>query len=110
MPGDRRRAGAVEPEFLARLGRDRDKAFGAARIADAHDFGGRARDRVIAVADDVADQDHLRPAMTLRLGRVADRLDVALVQVLEPGELHALAWRSTGEGVDITLDLDDRRR
>ena len=42
------------------------------------------------VADDVAEQHHLRPAVALRLGRVADRLHVALVEMLEPRE-HARA-------------------
>ena len=47
-------------------------------------------DRVVVVADDVAEQHHLRPAVALRLGRVADRLHVALVEVLEAGEDRAV--------------------
>ena len=69
--------------LLARLGRDRDEALAAARVGEAHDFRGRARDLVLVVADDVADQHHLRPPAAARLGGVADRLEVALVQVLE---------------------------
>ena len=43
--------------------------------------------------------------MTLGLGRVADRLDVALVEVLQAREDGA-----AGPLVEVTLDLDDRRR
>ena len=41
----------------------------------------------------------------LGLGRVADRLHVALVQVLQPGE-----HRAVRAAVEVALDLDDRRR
>ncbi len=44
---------------------------------------------VFVVADDVADQHHLRTAVALGLGRVADGLHVALVEVLQAGQLHA---------------------
>ena len=44
---------------------------------------------IVVVADDVAEQHHLRPPVALGLGRVADRLHVALVEVLEAGEHHA---------------------
>ena len=54
------RARAVQPEFLARLRADGDEAFAAARIGDAHHFGGGARHGVGVVADDVAEQHHLR--------------------------------------------------
>ena len=47
------------------------------------------RDGVVVVADDVAEQHHLRPAVALGLGRVADRLHVALVEMLEAGEDRA---------------------
>jgi hypothetical protein len=49
----------------------------------------RRRHRVLVVADDVADQHHLRPAVALRLGRVADGAHVALVEVFEAGEHRA---------------------
>ncbi len=41
------------------------------------------------VADDVAEQDHLRQHAALGLGGVADRAQVALVHVLEAREPHA---------------------
>ena len=66
------------------------------------------RDGVVVVADDVAEQHHLRPAVALRLGRVADRLHVALVQMLEAGE-HQRA-RPPRQRVEVALDLDDRGR
>ena len=60
---------------------------------------------VVVVADDVAEQHHLRPAVALRLGRVADGLHVALVEMLEARE-----DRAAGPRVEVALDLDDRRR
>ena len=60
-----------------------------------------------SLADDVAEQHHLRPPVALRLGGVADRLHVALVEVLEAREDRAVRAR-----VEVALDLDDggRRR
>ena len=83
---DRRGAGAVEPELLARLGADGDEALAAARVGDLHHFRGRAHHRALVGADDVADQHHLRPAVALGFRRVADGPDVALVEVFEAGE------------------------
>ncbi len=105
MARDRRRARAVRPELPACFRGDGYEAFGTARIGEADDFGGRARDAVVGLADDVADQHHLRPPMALRLGRVADRLHVTLVEMLEAGQDRPVRMR-----VEIALDLDDRRR
>ena len=85
------------------------KPFGAARVGDADHLGRRLRHRVVVVADDVAEQHHLRPAVALGLGRVADRLHVALVEMLETGQQHARGTR-LGQRVEVVLDLDDRRR
>ncbi len=106
---DRRGPRAVEPELPARVGRHRDEALGAARVGDAHDLRRGLRDGVVVVADDVGQQHHLRPAVALGLRRVADRLHVALVQVLEPREQHARA-AGLGQRVERVLDLDDRGR
>ncbi len=69
-----------------------------------------AVDRGFVVADDVADQHHLRPAWprpALGLGRVADRLHVALVEVLQAGQHDRGA--AVGSAVEVILDLDDGR-
>ncbi len=95
VAGDRGGAGAVEPELAPRFGADRDEALAAARIGDAHDLGGGRGHRGLVVADDVAEQRHLRQRAALGLGGVADRAQVALVQVLEAREPHAAA-RSPG--------------
>ncbi len=63
---------AVEPELPAALGRHRDEALGAPGGRHAHDLARGAGHRVVGLADDVADQHHLRPAVALGLGRVAD--------------------------------------
>ena len=86
---NRRGARAIQPELLARVGVDGDEAFAGAAVGDAHDFGRRARDCVFVVADDVAEQHHLRQRAALGLRRVADGAQVALVEMLETGELHA---------------------
>ena len=49
------------------------------------------RDRGLVVADDIAEQRHLRQRAALGFGGVADRAQVALVHVLEARELHAAA-------------------
>ena len=85
---------AVEPEALARLGVHRDEAFAALAVGHAHDFRGGGGDRIGVVADDVADQHHLRERVALGLGRIADRAQIALVEMLETGEERA-ALRST---------------
>ena len=72
----------------------------------AHDFGSRARDRILVVADDVAEQHHLRQRAALGLGRVADRAQIALVEVFQARELRAVG---AGARVEEALDLDDRR-
>ena len=104
--GDRGGAGAVEPEFLARLRADRDEAFADARVGHAHHFRGGLRHRVFIVADDVAEQHHLRQHAALGLGGVADRAQVALVQVFQAGQDRAAL---AGLGFEVILDLDDRR-
>ena len=105
VPGDRRGPGAVEPEFLPGVRGGGDEAFGPARVGDPDHLRGRLRDRVVRLADDVADQHHLRPAVPLRLRRVAHRFHVALVEVLEARQHGACR-----PGVEVALDLDDRRR
>ena len=104
VPGDRRGARAILPEFLARLGRHRDEALAAAGIGDPDHFRSGLRHRHVVVADDVAQQHHFRPAVAPRLGRVTHGLHVALVQMLEPRE-----DRACGPRVEVALDLDDRR-
>jgi hypothetical protein len=68
----------------------------------------RRHHRVLVVADDVADQHHLRPAMALGLGGVADRAHVAFVEVLEAGEQHAGGVAGAAR-LEVVGDLDDRR-
>ena len=110
---DRGGALAVEPELLARLGADGDEAFARARVGQAHDLAGGARHRIGVVADDVAEQHHLRQAAAFALGRVADRLEVAIVEMLEAREQHALSPRrwldAARQPEHVIADLDDRR-
>jgi len=51
-----------------------------------HHLGGGARHGVGIVADDVAEEHHLGQATSLGFGRVAHRFQVAVVQVLQPGQ------------------------
>jgi hypothetical protein len=110
VPGDRGRARPVEPEFFPRLGRHRDETFAAARVRNADDLGRGFRDGIVGLADDVAEQHHVRAAVALGFRRVADRLHVARVEVLEARELHAPPVRARRRVVEVALDLDDRRR
>jgi len=105
--GDGRGALAVEPELLARVGADGHEALARQAVGDAHDLAGGACHRVLVVADDVADQHHLRqPAAgqrPLALGGVAHGLQVAVVQVLQAGEQHALVLQAE----QVVLDGHD---
>ena len=101
VAGDRGGAAAVAPECLAGLGAGRDEPLAGAGVGDAHDVRRALRDRRLVVADDVAEQHHLRQRAALRAGRVADGAQVALVEVLEAGEPHAArapAARRSGRG------------
>ena len=62
------------------------------------------RDRIGIFTDDVADQHHLRQSMPTCLGCVADGLHITMIEMLETGEDGAART-----GVEIVLDLDDRR-
>ena len=101
--GDGGGAGAVEPELLARLGRDRDEAFATAGIGETHDMRGGFADAVFLVAGDIGDQHHLRPFVTAGLGRITDRPQIAFVQMLQTRK------QGVRMGVEIILDLDDGR-
>ena len=105
---DGRGAGAVEPEAFALFVRGGNEAFGGARGAHAHDFRGGRHHGGLVVADDVTHQHHLGPAVALGLGGVANGLHVALVEVLEAGELHACGMAGA-TGLEVVGDLDDGR-
>ena len=96
----------VEPEFLAHFRVDRNETLGGAQVAHAHHFRCRRHHRLFIVTDNVADEDHFRPAVPLGLGRVAHRLDVAFVEVFQTGQLHAGRMAGTA-GFEIVGDLDD---
>ena len=97
---------AVQPEFLACLGADRNKAFTVARIGNAHHFTGHAGHFIGIVAGDVTQQHHLgqMAVALLALGRITHGLEIAVVQVFETGQQHA---RALLLGEHIVLDLDD---
>ena len=104
--GNRCRTRAIQPEFLARLGAHGHEAFTALAVGQADHFRGGARHGVIVIADDVTDQHHLRKRIALALGGVADRAQVALVQVLQASQDGTALL---GLGVEVVLDLDDAR-
>ncbi len=94
----------IEPELLARVGADRNKALAAPSVGHSDDFGRRARDRRVIIADDVADQHHLGQAAALRFGRVAHRAQIAVVEMFEPRQGGAARTPRKVVG-----DVDDRR-
>nr|GEU28526.1 hypothetical protein [Tanacetum cinerariifolium] len=110
VAGNGGRAGPVEPEFLARLGADGHEAFAHAGVGNADHFGGGQCHRVLVVAHDVAEQRHLGQHAALGLGGVADRAQVALVQVLQTGQAQSGKLRALGgQAVQVILDFHDRR-
>ena len=44
----------------------------------------------VRIADDIADQHHLRQRAALGLGRIADRAQVTFVEMFQAGELQTL--------------------
>ena len=88
--GDRRCTGAIEPEFLAGIGADGDKALTRASIGKPHHIRGGACDRRLIVTDDIADQYHLGPRGPSALGCVAHGFEIALIQVLESRKFDAV--------------------
>ena len=105
---NRRSARAIQPEVLALFSADGDEAFGAAQVAHAHNFGGRLHNGVFIVANQVADQHHLRAAMTFSLGGVTNGLQITLIEVLQAGQQYA-EFAPTAFGFEIVGDLDDGR-
>ena len=103
MRRDRRGTRTIEPEALARLGADRDETLGLAGVGQSNHLGGRSGDRLFIVAHQIRNQHHLRAIAACRLGRVIDGLHIALVEVLEPGDLHV------GQAFHKVDDLDDGR-
>jgi hypothetical protein len=105
------RSRAVEPELLARFRADGDEALAHARVRETHDFRRGQRHGILVVADDVAEQRHLRQGAALGFRRIADGAQVALVQVLQAREAQAGEFRlaALGQAVQVILDLDDRR-
>jgi hypothetical protein len=98
------RARAIQPELLARIRIDGDESFAGAAVGNTHDFGRRTRDCIFVVADDVAEQDHLRQSAAFGLGRVAHGPQITFVQMFQAGKLHAGGARLL---VEIGLDFDD---
>ncbi len=106
MLGDRGRAAAVEPKALASLRADGDESLAALAVRHAHDIGGGRGHRIGVVADDVADQHHLRERVALRFRGVTDGAQVALVEVFQAGQDRAAAL---GRLEQVVLDFDDAR-
>ena len=92
---DGRRALAVKPEFLARLGADGNKTFPTARIGNAHHLRRDASHLIGIVTGNVTKQHHLghtaaaQRHATFALGGVTHRLQVAVIQVFQPSQQHA---------------------
>ena len=106
VAGDRGSARTVEPEFLARIGTHGDETLAMAGVRQTHDFARGGGNGGLVIADDIANQHHLGQHAPLALGRIADRAQVALVQMFEPGEQRATRPPGTFQ---VVLDLDDRR-
>ena len=83
---DRRGSARSSQNLRACLGADGDEALARAGVGEAHDCARSRRPPPLVLADDVAEQHHLRQRAALRLGAVADGAQVALIQMLEAGE------------------------
>ena len=100
--GNRGGARTVQPEFFARLGGYRDETFAAAQIGQAHHFRSGQCRRIRIVAHHIGDQHHLWTGAAFRFGGIAHRLEIALVQMFQPGQ------QSAGMRVHIGFDFHDR--
>ena len=95
---------AVKPKFLACLGANGHKTLAAARVGNAHHLRGGTRHGISIVTGNVAHQHHLGQAAAFGLGGITHRLEVTVVQVLQPGQQHA---RALLLGKHVVLDLDN---
>ena len=105
MPRNGGGACTVEPEFFTRLRTDGDKAFADARVGNPNDFGGGAGNSFFIIADDIAKQRHFGQHTALGFGGVPNGAQIALIQMLKPGEYGA-AFASFC--VEIIFDFNDR--
>ena len=108
VTGNGRGTRTIQPEFLARFSVDRNKAFRRPQIAHTDNFRSGLHHGSFVKTDDIADQHHLWPAMAFGLGRIANGLHIALVQMLQPGQLHASSVSFTAR-LEIIGNLDNRR-
>ena len=91
MLANRRRLLAVQPEFLACLRADGNKAFTAARIGNTHHLASGTGHSIGIVTGNIAHQHHLGQAATFALGSVAHGFQVAVIQMLQPRQEHTCA-------------------
>ena len=104
--GDGGGARAVEPELLARLGADGDEAFAARARWPCAPLREAARATASSSSPTMSPNSTIfGQAAALALGGVADRAQVALVQVLEAGQDRAVGQLGLRE--HEVLDLDD---
>ena len=96
-------ARTVQPEFFARLGGNRDKAFAAAQVGETHNFRGGLCHRIFIIAHHIGQQHHLGAGTAFGFGGIAHRLQIAVVQMFEACQHRQ---RMT---VDVVLDLHNRR-
>ncbi len=85
VTGNGRSAGAIQPEFFTRFIGHGHKAFAVAQICQPHDFRRRRAHGIGAIADHIGNQHHLGARAPARLGGITDRLQITLVQMLQPG-------------------------
>ena len=94
MARNRRRACAIEPEFFTRFRAHRHKTLARARVRHAHHLRGGLRDCVFIITDNVAKQRHLWQLATAAFGLIADRAQIALVQMLQASQARARGFLS----------------
>ena len=98
----------VQPESLPGFRANGDKTFRIACITQAHDFRCGQSDLFVVVADNVADQHHLRTAVVLGFTGIAHGFDIALVQVFETCQHHSRR-AIFGQGRQIIANLQNGR-
>ena len=101
MAGNGGGAGAVQPEPTAGLGAGGDEGLALAGAGQGDHLRGGGGQGLLIVGHQVRQQNHLRPLGAGRLGGIVEGAQVALVQVLQTGDVNP------GPGGDTIPNLDD---
>ena len=102
MRGNRRSAGTIQPEFLARIGSHGNKALAATGVGKLDDMRSGFTASYFVVRYHVGQQDHFWAFVAVGLGGITHRLDVARIEMFQASQDGIRMC------VQIVFDFDNR--